>query len=135
MNRYYLIIIFFLLSCSEKEQSLVGNYQSKNITIWQKIYYLNNSNISNLELTLSKDSTFHYNACGLIYDGKWSVKQQKLYLTVEKHQWKSAEIQKFNKPFKQENSSGFFIYEIQDDNLLSFIEKENRTDIIQLVKQ
>lgn len=134
MNKYIFIVIY-LFSCSNKNPNLIGNYKSEPLSIIQKIYNFNNSDIRGLKLTLSKDSTFHYNACGLIFDGKWSVKQQKLYLTVENHLWKSKEIEKANQPFQQRNNPDFFIYEIQDDGLLSFIEKENRTVIIQLVKK
>jgi len=134
MNKWFTILLFFLISCSTKKVDLVGKYESDSLSILQKLYYFNNSNIKGLALTLFKDNTFHYDACGLIFDGKWATKKDTIFLTVIKHKWKSEKIEKANKTFNQKNNPNFFIYEIKNGYLISIIKRVNKTDIIKLKK-
>jgi len=129
------LFIFFLsfFSCKNHTDNIYGTYKSKELTFFQKVKYNNTSDIRGLQLNLKPDSTFNYNACGIIFDGFWKIKHDSLYLSPEKSKWKKDSLNKIKEPIK--NVKDFFIYKIEDNNLFSFIRKENHIDIIKLEKE
>jgi hypothetical protein len=134
MSKYF-FIFFLIYSCSTEKLDLAGKYKSEKLSLSEKVFYFNNSKIKSLELVLFKDSTFNYNACGLIFDGKWILKKEKIYLKVYNYEWKDTGLVSKNKSFNQSNNPDFFIYNIKKNSLLSIIKKENRKDIIKLKKE
>lgn len=133
MSKYF-FIFFLIYSCSNEKLDLAGKYKSEKLSLSEKVLYFNSSKIKNLELVLFKDSTFNYNTCGLIFEGKWVLKKEKIYLKVYNYKWKDTSLVLKNRCFNQNNNPDFFIYNIKNNSLLSIIEKENRKDIIKLKK-
>lgn len=82
-----LFCIIFFLSCNKKIDTYIGTYKSS-YTLFEKIkagYIDNEGRAVKCSLVLNPDSSFYYETCGSILDGKWIVFDDSLRLYVIKN--------------------------------------------------
>jgi len=82
--RLFLLWVIVLVSCSKEDETFIGTYESS-YTLYEKVkanYIDNEGRSEGLSLTLNPDSSFYYESCGSILDGKWKVVDDSLRLYV-----------------------------------------------------
>ena len=129
-----LFLVFVLLtSCDEKTTNeLYGTYKSAKLDFSEKIRFSTNNDIEGMILILKKDSTYFYDTCGILINGSWSVRDDRLTMTVNNIRYKNDSINKMRKPEKR---ADFLEYSINDNILCGFINNNNGLRINKLIKQ
>ncbi|WP_439128574.1 hypothetical protein [Polaribacter sp.] len=132
---YYisLIIICTITSCNKKNKSfdIVGFYKSSKLNFIENLIYNTTKEINGLKLNLKKDSTFHYETCGLLIKGFWSISNDSLKLNVNNINFVNDSINKIRKPVSKKD---FLIYKIENNSLFGFINEKNGIRINKLVR-
>ena len=129
-----LFLVFVLLtSCDKKTTNeLHGTYKSAKLDFSEKIRFSTNNDIEGMILILKKDSTYFYDTCGILINGSWSVRDDRLTMTVNNIRYKNDSINKMRKPEKR---ADFLEYNINDNILYGFINNNNGLRINELIKK
>ena len=129
-----LFLVFVLLtSCDKKTTNeLHGTYKSAKLDFSEKIRFSTNNDIEGMILILKKDSTYLYDTCGILINGSWSVRDDRLTMTVNNIRYKNDSINKMRKPEKR---ADFLEYNINDNILYGFINNNNGLRINKLIKK
>ena len=129
-----LFLVFVLLtSCDKKTTNeLHGTYKSAKLDFSEKIRFSTNNDIEGMILILKKDSTYFYDTCGILINGSWSVRDDRLTMTVNNIRYKNDSINKMRKPEKR---ADFLEYNINDNILYGFINNNNGLRINKLIKK
>jgi len=91
-----LLILLLLCSCS-KPHELIGKWEVKKYSLWEKgMAYLKGIRSFTLgtKLDINIDSTFRMNDCGSISAGKWRIKIDSLILSIDSTVGKNNRIRK-----------------------------------------
>jgi hypothetical protein len=127
-----IIISFIWLSCNSKSQELAGTYKSSKLKFTEKLNYGTNKDINGLTLILKKDSSYHYDTCGLLIDGSWKVRNDSLIMSVSNIRFANDSINNIRTP---EIRDDFLKYQIENDILYGFINENNSLRINKLIKK
>jgi hypothetical protein len=127
MNKHYFFlftIVFIITSCNNISQksNVVGVYQSSKLNFVEKIKYNTDKEIKGLKLILKKDSTFHYETCGLLINGGWNTKNDSLRLHVSAIKFVNDSINKIKEP---ETRKDFLVYKIEGNSFFGFVNDTN----------
>ena len=125
----FIIIILISYSCKSQDKNLIGKYTSSPLNSLEKRSYKTNKYIKGMVLNLRNDSTYHYNTCGIILEGKWEVKKDSLLLKISKMRFANDSINKIRTPKKRDD---FLIYKIENKKLIGFIKEGKATRINKL---
>lgn len=88
MNLKLILIFLIFMSCnSEKKKTIIGIYNSKNETFFDKIFGKYDYWGIGSTLILEKDSTFFMKNCGNILEGTWEVKNDSLNLLINSNRF------------------------------------------------
>ncbi|ARV14297.1 hypothetical protein [Polaribacter sp. SA4-12] len=117
-------VVFTITSCTDtsKKNSIVGVYQSSKLNFIEKIKYNTYKDIKGLKLILKKDSSFHYETCGLLIKGGWNTKNDSLRLNVSDIKFVNDSINKIKKP---ETRKDFLVYKMEGNSFFGFVNDTN----------
>lgn len=133
----YALIVLVLLQGSHlllfntnKSFDLIGIYKSESLGFFDKYksYFFENTwgSISGQQLILKPDSTYIYQTCGHILEGKWTILKERLVLTQESRRWKIDSLNDIEQPIEQ-LYQGYLDFKISENELTSvFLPKQKK---------
>lgn len=125
----FLALNVLLFSCSNiPQRNIVGYYTSTSTLLSKGEYVVGNS------LEVKKDSTFNYETCGEIIEGKWVLKNNIMLLYCYEFSYKNDSLNKTEKPFCDKNEPVEKFLVLKNGDLLSEFQLNGRTYKNQLKK-
>lgn len=110
------------------EKELIGHYKNEKMTKYERIYYNVNKNVRRQiigsSLDLNEDKTFHFETCGLLIDGNWAIKNEKLVLSPITNRFKNDSIAKIKTP-DLTGRGDFFKFSIKKNKLVTIVINSN----------